>query len=77
MAKNDSYFKNVLGVEKPTDMEIVMYVLRILSSSPKLNGSEDHHDIPREANIRLAEEAVESMTNPFARKLLMDKIKET
>ena len=73
MAQDDNYYKNVLGVEKPTDMEIGLYVLRILSSSPKTNGSEGQ-DILREANIRLAENALKTMSNPFGKKLLMDGI---
>ena len=49
------------------------FFVQTLSSSPKLNGSEDRH-IVREANIRLAENALKTMSNPFGKKLLMDGI---
>lgn len=30
MAQDNSYFAEILGVEKPTDFEIAMYILRIM-----------------------------------------------
>jgi len=68
------YFREVLGVDEPTDTEIAVYVLRIMDNLTQFQGSQTR-GIEKDTSIRLAKNALKIMANPYAKKLLMDKIK--
>lgn len=76
MTQDNSYFVEILGVEKPTDVEIAMHVLRImyvyLLDSPSFKDQE----FERRLMVKFAEKVLKTMTNPHANKLLLDKIDE-
>ncbi len=69
-------FKKLLGVEKPTDFEISMHILRLMNNYLLGSPSFKNQDFERGIMVKLAEKALKTMTNPHTKKLLLDKIDE-
>ena len=69
-------FKKFLGVEKPTDCEISMHILRLMNNYLLGSPSFKNQDFERGIMVKLAEKALKTMTNPHTKKLLLDKIDE-
>jgi len=70
-------FTKLLGVEEPTDMGIALYILRLMDDGSHGFQSCKDNGCGRDLILRLAEEALKTMTNPCSRKLLMDKTNES
>ena len=65
--------------EEPTDLEIALHILQLIDDRHRFNGTLDRGPQPahgREAILGLAERAAQTMTNPYARKLLLDRLAE-
>lgn len=75
MAKCNINFTNLLFVEKPTDMEIAIYILRFMDDGSNELQSYKDHGYRRDYIVKLAEEALKTIVNPHAKKLLLDKIR--
>lgn len=67
--------EKLFNIDEPTDIEIAMSILRFLDDSNKFDKFQDPIN-ERTLMLRLAENALKTMTNPFAKKMLMDKIIE-
>ncbi len=76
MTQDNSYFAEILGVEKPTDIEIAYYILRLMNNYLLGSPSFKNQDFERGLMVKLAEKALKTMTNPYAKKLLLNKIDE-
>ncbi|MCD6296186.1 MAG: hypothetical protein J7M30_03415 [Deltaproteobacteria bacterium] len=76
MADSNCIFENLLCVQKPTDMQIALYILRLMDDGSHGFQSCKDQGFGRGYIVKLAEKALESMTNPCAKKLLMDEIKK-
>ena len=62
-------------MEKPFDMEVALHILRLMDGYSQFTGFQDVSK--RKAFfIGMAENAVKKMTNPYAKKMLMDEIIE-
>lgn len=74
MAECNINFENLFGGKKPTDMEIALHILRLMDDC--LQGSPSYKDrsFERDYIVKLAEKALKTITNPYAKKLLMYKI---
>jgi hypothetical protein len=59
--------------DEPTDMEIAMHLSRLLDDSCSLNVDRAGW---KESLVSMARHVLNSMTNPYARKLLTDQIGE-
>ena len=65
----------ILDMEEPFDMEVALHILRLMDGCSKFTGFQDV--AKRKAFfIGMAENAVKKMTNPYAKKMLMDEIIE-
>jgi hypothetical protein len=65
--------------EEPTDLEIALRILQLIDDRRRFNGTLGRGRQPadgREAIVGLAKSAAQTMTNPYARKLLLDKLAE-
>ena len=65
--------------EEPTDLEIALRILQLIDDRHRFNGTMGRRPEPtdeRKALLGLAKNAALSMTNPYARKLLLDKVAE-
>jgi len=65
--------------EEPTDLEIALRILQLIDDRHRFDGILGRRRQPpdgREAILGLARSAAQSMTNPYARKLLLDKLAE-
>ena len=65
--------------EEPTDLEIALRIMQLIDDRQRFNGTLGRGPQPadgREALLGLAESAAQTMTNPYARKLLLDKVAE-
>jgi len=69
--------EQVFDADKLTDIEIAMNLLRLMADNDlqRLNKARKYPNIAG-TYIRMAENAVKTLSNPFARKLLLDKIAE-
>lgn len=68
-------FNRIFDIGKSTDIELALRLLQLMDAHGELK------DIQGNANgkniiVGMAESATETMTNPFAKKLLKDKIAE-
>jgi hypothetical protein len=65
--------------EQPTDLEIALRILQLIDDRQRFKGMLGRRRQPadgREAIFGLAKSAAQTMTNPYARKLLLDKLAE-
>jgi hypothetical protein len=65
--------------EEPTDLEIALRILQLIDDRHRFNatiGRPSKQWDETEAIRGLAKNAAQSMTNPYARKLLLDKVAE-
>ncbi len=65
--------------DEPTDLEIALRIMQLIDDRRRFNGTFERGRQAadgREAILGLAENAAHSMTNPYARKLLLDKLAE-
>jgi len=76
MAECNINFEDLLGVEKPTDIEIVLYILRLMDGYLQRSPGYKNRSFERDHLVKLAEKTLKTITNPHAKKLLMDKIDE-
>jgi hypothetical protein len=75
MTPNSTCPELPLDLEKPTDIEVAMFISRLLDDSGKSDteGGRAHW---KESILLMVREALSTMTNPFARKFLTDQIRE-
>jgi len=65
--------------EQPTDLEIALRILQLIDDRHRFKGMLGRRPQPadgRGAIFGLAKSAAQTMTNPYARKLLLDKLAE-
>ena len=65
--------------EEPTDLEIALRIMQLIDDRHRFHGTIGRRTEPtgeRKAILGLAKHAAQSMTNPYARKLLLDKVAE-
>ena len=65
--------------EEPTDLEIALRIMQLIDDRHRFNGMIGRRPEPTDeskAILGLAKNAAQSMTNPYARKLLLDKVAE-
>ncbi len=74
MAECNINFENLFGGEKPSDIEIAMHILRLIDDVSHGSPSYKDHGFGRNYIVKLAEKTLKTMTNPSAKKLLIDKI---
>ena len=75
MVANENILEKLTDFKDPADTEVALYFLRLLDDLWKARGIQG----PAEGDgliIEMAKNALTTMTNPFAKKLLMDKITE-
>ena len=75
MVANDSISEKLPDFKDPADTEVALYFLRLLDDLWKARGTQG----PAEGEnliIEMAGNALTTMTNPFAKKLLLSKIAE-
>ena len=68
--RNPEYFSDV---EKPTDTEIVLYLLRLMDTARGIKGPQGQ-DVGRNIMHEIVDNALKTITNPYARKLLIDRM---
>jgi hypothetical protein len=73
MLRTEKDHWQLMDVEKPTDMEIAMLLMRLMDDSQGMNPSEVSM-VWRDRIFEMAGHAIDTMTNPCARKLLEDNI---
>ncbi|MBN1103709.1 MAG: hypothetical protein JXL84_09885 [Deltaproteobacteria bacterium] len=75
MTLNSTCSEPPFDFEKPTDIEVAMFISRLLDDSCK---SDMEAGRPRwkESILLMVREALRTMTNPFARKFLADQLRE-
>lgn len=73
MIANDRNPEKLDDFEKPTDIEIAMQLFHLLDDLREFTRFQSPLD-GKHIIIKMAENALGAMTNPFAKKLLMDKI---
>ena len=65
--------------EEPTDLEIALRILQLLDERHRFSRTLGRRRQPtdgRETIFGLAKNAAQTMTNPYARKMLLDKLAE-
>lgn len=64
--------------DRLTDIEIAMYILRLMDNYEDLPGFKQTQSPSKVASdyIKIAENTAQTMTNPFAKSMLMNKIAE-
>lgn len=65
--------------EEPTDLEIALRILQLIDERHRFNHTLGQRRRPadgKEAIFGLAKNAAQTMTNPYARKMLLDKLAE-
>ena len=65
----------VFDPEKSTDIELALRLLQLMNAQGELKGIQDHAT-GKKLIVGMTESAIETMTNPFAKKMLEDKIAE-
>ena len=76
MTQDNSYYAEILGVEKPTDIELSLYILQYMNNYLFGSTSFKNQEFEIGLIVKLAENVLKTMTNPYAKKLLLDKIDE-
>ena len=73
MVANHAHNEDLINLENPTDIEIAIRILRLLDD-PEIFNRGDDPSSGRTFILSMAENAVKTMTNPFAKKMLTDEI---
>lgn len=68
-------FNRIFDIEKTTDIELAMRLLQLMNDDVELKNIQGHAN-EKNIIVGMTESAIETMTNPFAKKLLKDKITE-
>ncbi len=61
-------------VERATDIEVVMRLLKLMGEPIDCMGDENRSSL-NHVYVKMAENALQTMTNPYARELLLDRIR--
>ena len=64
-----------LDMETATDIEIAMYIVRLMNGNIGLVRAQGNGN-SKKLYVKMAKNCLEKMTNPFAKKMLEDKIGE-
>jgi len=75
MTASSAFLERSLDLDKPTDIEVAMFISRLLDDSCR-SDAEGGRPLWKESILLMVREALSNMTNPFARKFLSDQLRE-
>jgi len=67
--------EQMLDRKNLTDIEIALYLLQLIDINSKYSGNQNCINA-KNIYVRMAANALETMNNPFAKKLLIDKMED-
>ena len=70
----DNVAAGISDVEKATDIEVVMRLLKLMGE-PENYVDDEYRKTLNHVYVKMAENALQTMTNPFARELLLDRLR--